>query len=81
MKTLNETPLTRADLAEFVTLLCEELAPHKTGDLVPSHMIKSLHSDSPAEHDVTRRTRVRLFDLYDGRTGVQRDDGRVYYAD
>ena len=75
----DDMPLTRGDLKEFCALLCEGLAPHRTGDLVPAHMIKELHSDSPVEYDQT--IRVRLFDLYDGRTGIERDDGLIYYAD
>jgi len=77
----DNVPLTRGDLKQFCAVLCEGLNPRKTGDVALPHEIIGLHSDAPAEHDETGQTRVRLFDLIGGRTGVERDDGRVYFAD
>lgn len=72
-------PMSKAAFREFCALLCAGLDPCERGDPVPAHMIKELHSDSPVEYDET--IRVRLFDLYDGRTGIERRDGLIYYAD
>ena len=81
-------PLTRREFRQFMEAIITGLqagladAPaRRTGDVALPHEILGLHSDAPAEHDATGNTRVRLFDLIGDRTGVERDDGRVYFAD
>ena len=51
--------------------------PRQLGDIVLPHEVIRLYSENPTEDGLV----LRLFDLIDGRTGAQIDDGPIWYAD
>lgn len=69
--------LTRADLAEFVAVLCEGLNPRKHGDVVSADEPMALTNDGIAEDG----KRIRFYDLPSGRTACQIDDGLITIVD
>jgi hypothetical protein len=72
-----DMPMSKAAFREFCSLVCEGLDPVKTGAIVQPHEVMSLHSDCIAEDG----RRIRLYDLWSGRTGCQADDGKITIAD
>lgn len=70
---MTDQAFTHAEFQRFADRLCALLR----GDVVPPDDVVTLQSEDRAEDG----TVVRLFNLVDGRTGVQKDDGPIRLAD
>jgi len=64
----DDSPLTHGELQRFVHAFCKGLEAPMPGAVVLPHEVQALHSESLCEDG---KTVMRLYDLVDGRTGVQ----------
>ena len=74
----NDTTLTLNDLHEFAEAFRRGLETPALGDVAHPRDVTALHSDHVVEDGSCR---LRLWDLVDGRTGAQTDDGPIFYCD